>query len=95
MSFVGPRPLLVKYLKLYNSTQKLRHHVKPGITGLAQIKGRNSLSWSKKLEYDVIYKEKLNFLLDLKIIFLSFLIVLKRKGISGKNSVTMQEFKGN
>ena len=94
MSFVGPRPLLVKYLKLYNKRQIKRQNIKPGITGLAQIKGRNLLSWEDKIEYDVIYSEKINFFIDIKILFLTLFLVISRKGITSKNSSSMEEFKG-
>jgi len=94
MSFVGPRPLLVRYLKLYNKRQIKRQNIKPGITGLAQIKGRNLLSWEDKIEYDVIYSEKINFFVDIKILFLTIFLVISRKGITSKNSSSMEEFKG-
>ena len=94
MSFVGPRPLLVRYLKLYNKRQIKRQNIKPGITGLAQIKGRNLLSWEDKIEYDVIYSEKINFFIDIKILFSTLFLVLSRKGITSKNSSSMEEFKG-
>ena len=94
MSFVGPRPLLVKYLKLYNKRQIKRQNIKPGITGLAQIKGRNLLSWEDKIEYDVMYSEKINFFIDIKILFFTLFLVISRKGITSKNSSSMEEFKG-
>ena len=94
MSFVGPRPLLVEYLPLYNERQKKRHDVKPGITGLAQVMGRNALSWKEKFEYDVYYVENLSFWLDLKIILLTIWKVLKREGISQKGRATMEKFNG-
>lgn len=94
MSFVGPRPLLVKYLPLYNETQKLRHDVRPGLTGLAQVNGRNSLTWEQKFEDDVKYVENVSLFLDIKILFKTVLTVLKREGISQENNVTMEEFKG-
>ncbi len=94
MSFVGPRPLLVEYLPLYNDRQRKRHEVKPGITGLAQVMGRNALTWKEKFEYDVYYVENLSFWLDLKIILLTILKVLKREGISPENRVTMEKFNG-
>lgn len=94
MSLVGPRPLLMQYLPLYNDIQKRRHKVKPGITGWAQINGRNSLTWSKKFEFDVWYVDNQSFWLDLKILFLTIYKVLKREGISSNTSVTMEEFKG-
>ncbi len=94
MSFVGPRPLLVEYLPLYNDRQRKRHEVKPGITGLAQVMGRNAVTWKEKFEYDVYYVENLSFWLDLKIILLTILKVLKREGISPENRVTMEKFNG-
>ena len=95
MSFVGPRPLLVEYLKLYNDEQAKRHDVKPGITGWAQINGRNAISWEKKFEYDVWYVENQSFMLDMKIIWITFLKVLHRNDISSDRSVSMEKFKGN
>ena len=95
MSFIGPRPLLVEYLPLYNDRQKKRHDVKPGITGWAQVNGRNTISWQKKFEYDVWYVEHLSFLLDMKIFWLTFLKVVKREGVSSDTHATMEKFKGN
>ncbi len=95
MSFIGPRPLLVEYLPLYNKRQKKRHDVKPGITGWAQVNGRNAISWEEKFEYDVWYVENQSFWLDLKILWLTFLKVVKRDGISSNTSVTMEKFMGN
>jgi lipopolysaccharide/colanic/teichoic acid biosynthesis glycosyltransferase len=95
MSLVGPRPLLSKYLSRYNEEQSQRHNVKPGITGWAQVNGRNAISWEQKFKYDVEYVEKLSFGLDLKILFLTFINVLNRKGISADGQATMGEFKGN
>lgn len=95
MSIVGPRPLLVRYLPLYNERQRHRHDVRPGFTGLAQVNGRNSISWEEKFEWDVKYVEKLSFGLDVKIILQTVKTVLKREGISSGTSVTMEEFKGN
>jgi len=95
MSFVGPRPLLVEYLELYDEEQKRRHDVKPGITGLAQVMGRNAISWREKFKYDVYYVDNLSFWLDLKIIFLTLLKVLKREGISQEGRATMEKFNGN
>jgi len=95
MSFVGPRPLLIEYLPLYSERQKKRHEVKPGITGLAQVMGRNALSWQEKFEYDIYYVENQSFWLDLKIIFLTILKVLKREGISQKGHITTEKFNGN
>ena len=95
MSFVGPRPLLVKYLPLYNDRQKKRHNVLPGITGWAQVNGRNAISWEQKFEYDVWYVEYISFLLDIKILWLTFLKVIKRDGVNSDTHATMEEFKGN
>lgn len=95
MSLIGPRPLLPEYLALYSENQKKRHNVKPGITGWGQVNGRNSISWSQKFEYDVWYVDHLNFLLDLKIIFLTVSKVFKREGITAENSVSAKAFNGN
>lgn len=95
MSIVGPRPLLVRYLPLYNDRQRRRHEVRPGFTGLAQVKGRNSISWKKKFEWDVRYVEHVSFLLDLKIFLDTIGVVLRKEGICSETSVTMEEFKGN
>jgi len=95
MSLVGPRPLLVEYLPLYNKEQAKRHLVRPGITGWAQVNGRNAISWPKKFELDVYYVQHLSFLLDLKILFLTLKKVFIREGISSGTSVTMEKFKGN
>ncbi|EAH5783763.1 MULTISPECIES: undecaprenyl phosphate N,N'-diacetylbacillosamine 1-phosphate transferase [Campylobacter] len=94
MSFVGPRPLLVEYLPLYNEEQKLRHKVRPGITGWAQVNGRNAISWQKKFELDVYYVKNISFLLDLKIMFLTAFKVLKRSGVSKEGHVTTEKFNG-
>lgn len=94
MSLVGPRPLLVDYLPLYNREQRKRHQVKPGITGWAQIHGRNTVSWEDKFNYDVWYVDSLSFWLDIKILFLTVLKVLKAEGISGAGTVTMERFRG-
>ena len=94
MSFVGPRPLLVEYLSFYNEEQKLRHKVRPGITGWAQVNGRNAISWQKKFELDVYYVKNISFLLDLKIMFLTALKVLKRSGVSKEGHVTTEKFNG-
>ena len=94
MSFVGPRPLLVQYLPLYNEEQRHRHDVLPGLTGLAQINGRNAITWEKKFEYDVEYVRNLSFMLDLKIVLGTIGKVLKRDGISSENSATMEFFTG-
>jgi lipopolysaccharide/colanic/teichoic acid biosynthesis glycosyltransferase len=95
MSFVGPRPLLVKYLKLYNSEQKRRHSVVPGITGWAQINGRNTISWEQKFEYDIWYVDNRSFWLDMKILWMTFLKVIKRSDVNSDTHVTMEAFKGN
>ncbi len=95
MSLIGPRPLLVKYLPLYNSRQARRHEVRPGITGWAQVNGRNAISWQERFEYDVFYVENMSFLLDLKIIWLTLIKVIKREGINSDKSATMEPFKGN
>ena len=94
MSLVGPRPLLVQYLPLYNKRQHKRHSVLPGITGLAQINGRNSISWEEKFEYDVQYAKHVTFFGDLKILFETVFKVLKREGINSENSATMEDFTG-
>jgi len=95
MSFVGPRPLLIEYLPLYNEKQKKRHDVKPGITGWAQVNGRNAISWEQKFEYDVWYVENKSFWLDMKILWLTFLKVVKRSDISQDGQATMEVFKGS
>ena len=94
MSIVGPRPLLVKYLPLYNEEQRHRHDVTPGLTGWAQVHGRNLCSWEEKFEYDIWYVDHVSFILDLQIIFLTVKSVLKREGISSEDSATMEEFTG-
>ncbi len=94
MSLVGPRPLLVQYLPLYNERQKHRHDVLPGLTGWAQVNGRNALTWPQKFEYDVEYTEKVSFILDLKIVIMTIRNVLKKEGISPEGSATMDFFKG-
>ena len=94
MSFVGPRPLLVQYLPLYNEEQAHRHDVLPGLTGWAQVNGRNAISWEKKFEYDVWYTRNISFLLDLKILFMTAWHVLKRDGISSETHATMEFFTG-
>lgn len=95
MSLVGPRPLLVEYLPLYNDTQKKRHDVRPGITGWAQVNGRNAISWLQKFDYDVWYIENMSFLLDIKILFLTVGKIFKSEGINSSTSVTMEKFTGN
>jgi lipopolysaccharide/colanic/teichoic acid biosynthesis glycosyltransferase len=94
MSLVGPRPLLMQYLTRYSPEQSKRHNVKPGITGWAQVNGRNAISWEQKFKYDVEYVEKQSLLLDIKILWMTFINVLQRKGISADGHVTMEEFKG-
>ena len=94
MSLVGPRPLLMQYLSRYSPEQAKRHNVKPGITGWAQVNGRNAISWEQKFKLDVEYVEKQSFFLDLKILWLTLLNVIQRKGISADGHVTMEEFKG-
>ena len=94
MSLVVPRPLLMKYLSRYNPEQAKRHNVKPGITGWAQVNGRNAISWEQKFRLDVEYVEKKSFILDSKILWMTFLNVLQRKGISADGHVTIEEFKG-
>ncbi|WP_428653861.1 sugar transferase [Runella sp.] len=95
MSLVGPRPLLPEYLPLYNKIQKRRHDVKPGITGWAQINGRNTITWSQKFDYDVWYVDHLSLALDLKILWLTITKVFRREGINADTSVTMEKFTGN
>lgn len=95
MSIVGPRPLLIKYLPLYNSRQRLRHKVRPGLTGLAQISGRNLLSWEEKFELDVRYVETLSFFLDIKIIVKTFFKVFAREGINSHDDSIVKQFQGN
>lgn len=94
MSIIGPRPLLIKYLPLYNEVQKHRHDVRPGLTGLAQINGRNAITWEKKFEYDVEYVKNLSFALDVRIFLGTVKAVLKREGISSETDATMEAFQG-
>jgi lipopolysaccharide/colanic/teichoic acid biosynthesis glycosyltransferase len=94
MSLIGPRPLLMQYLERYTPEQARRHEVKPGITGWAQVNGRNAISWEKKFKYDVEYVEKQSFTLDIKILWMTFINVIQRKGISADGHVTMEEFRG-
>ena len=95
MSLVGPRPLLVEYLPLYSEKQSKRHEVKPGITGWAQVNGRNAISWDEKFDLDVWYVDNQSFWLDIKILWLTVQKVISRDGISAKNQVTMPKFKGS
>ena len=95
MSLVGPRPLLMQYLPRYSTEQLKRHNVKPGITGWAQVNGRNAINWEQKFKLDVEYVEKQSFALDLKIILMTIFNVIQRKGISAEGHVTMEEFLGN
>ena len=95
MSLIGPRPLLVQYLPLYDEKQKRRHVVRPGITGWAQVNGRNAISWEEKFELDVWYVENVKFILDIQILFLTIKKVFVREGISQKGQATMDFFKGN
>jgi len=95
MALIGPRPLLVQYLPLYNKEQARRHEVRPGITGWAQVNGRNAISWQRKFELDVWYVDHCSFLLDLKIVFMTIKKVFKREGISSDTSATMEFFEGN
>lgn len=95
MSFIGPRPLLVEYLEIYTDEQKLRHSVRPGITGLAQVNGRNAISWSKKFEYDTFYAKNLSFMLDFKIALLTIKKVIKKDGINKEGMATTEKFNGS
>ncbi len=95
MSFVGPRPLLVEYMPLYNEQQKRRHDVRPGITGWAQVNGRNAISWDEKFNYDIWYVDHQSIWLDIRILFMTVGKVFKSEGISSATSVTMEKFKGN
>ena len=95
MSFVGPRPLLVQYLSLYSDEQRHRHDVRPGLTGLAMIHGRNNLNWNDKFAYDLQYVEQQSFLLDMKILLWTVVITLKREGITEKGEATVSMFTGS
>lgn len=95
MSVIGPRPLLVRYLPLYNAEQHRRHDVKPGLSGWAQVNGRNTVSWEDKFRMDVWYADHVSFLLDAKIVLMTIGKFIKREGISSETSVTMEEFKGS
>jgi lipopolysaccharide/colanic/teichoic acid biosynthesis glycosyltransferase len=95
MSLIGPRPLLFKYIPLYSKEQDRRHEVRPGITGLAQVNGRNSISWKEKFEFDVYYVDNLSFFLDIKILLQTVLKVIKREGVNQSSDRPMQPFNGN
>ena len=95
MSIVGPRPLLTTYLHLYSDFQNRRHEVKPGITGLAQVNGRNAISWDEKFAFDVLYVDSISFILDIKILFKTVLKVIKSDGINAENAATIEPFDGN
>lgn len=95
MSFVGPRPLLPEYLPLYNKQQQRRHEVKPGITGWAQVNGRNAISWKQKFEYDLWYIQKQSFILDLKILGMTLMKVFKTQDVNASGQITMEPFNGN
>lgn len=95
MSLIGPRPLLVEYLTLYNEEQKKRHDVRPGITGWAQVNGRNAINWEEKFKLDIYYVQHLSFFLDLNIVFLTFKKVIMSEDINSSNTVTMEKFSGN
>lgn len=95
LSVCGPRPLLVKYLPLYTDEQHKRHEVRPGLSGYAQVRGRNNITWEERFEYDVQYVNQITFVRDLKIVLDTVKIALKREGISSSTSVTMEEFKGS
>lgn len=95
MSFVGPRPLLVQYLPLYNTHQKRRHDARPGLTGWAQVNGRNRISWEERFDFDVWYVDHMNFLLDIKILFMTVFKVFKRSDINSDYDATMEDFLGS
>lgn len=95
MSLIGPRPLLVEYLAFYDETQKCRHNVRPGITGWAQVNGRNAISWEKKFEYDIFYVNNLSIMLDIKIVKLTILKIIKKEGINQNGKVNDVPFRGN
>jgi len=95
MSLVGPRPLLVEYLPLYDETQRRRHEVRPGVTGWAQVNGRNAISWSQKFEYDVWYVDHVSFATDIKILFMTIKKVFRSEGVNQEGHVTTTKFKGN
>lgn len=95
MSFIGPRPLLIEYLPLYNEEQKRRHDIKPGITGWAQVNGRNSISWKKKFELDTFYVDNISFLLDMRIVWLTLKKIIQREGVSSSTHATVEKFNGH
>lgn len=95
MSIVGPRPLLPEYIKLYSDEQRKRHLLKPGITGWAQVNGRNAISWKEKFEFDIFYIKNLSFFFDVKILFLTIIKIFKSEGINQKDTITMEKFTGN
>lgn len=95
MSLIGPRPLLVKYLPLYNDFQKHRHDVKPGLTGWAQVNGRNAITWEQRFEYDIYYVSHISFMMDLKILFLTVAVVFRHSGINSATDATMEAFTGS
>lgn len=95
MSVIGPRPLLVQYLPRYNAHQARRHDVKPGLSGWAQVNGRNAISWEQKFDYDVEYVDNISLMLDIKILFMTIINVIKRDGINSETSATMEEFMGS
>jgi lipopolysaccharide/colanic/teichoic acid biosynthesis glycosyltransferase len=95
MAIIGPRPLLVEYLPIYNSEQKRRHLIRPGLSGLAQIKGRNLLSWQQKFNYDLVYLNKVSLFFDIKIIIITIFNIISLKPVDASNSTTMEKFKGN
>ena len=95
MSFIGPRPLLIEYLPLYSPQQRLRHSVRPGITGLAQVNGRNAISWEKKFEFDTYYAQNLSFALDLKVALLTIKKVLAKEGVNKEGMATTEKFNGH
>jgi len=95
LSLIGPRPLLHKYLPLYNETQRRRHEVKPGITGWAQVNGRNAISWKRKFAYDIYYVDHISFLLDIKILFLTLKKVILSEGVNASDDLTMPPFNGS
>lgn len=94
MSFVGPRPLLMEYLSRYSTHQARRHNLKPGITGLAQVNGRNAITWEDKFRYDILYVDNCSFILDIQIILQTIIKILKREGIHPHDTLIMPEFKG-